>query len=624
MMNSSDIRSRYLSYFSDKGHTVIPSASLVPENDPTTLFTSSGMQPLVPYLLGQPHPSGKRLVNAQRSFRSGDIEEVGDNRHTTFFEMLGNWSLGDYFKKEQLPWFFEFLTQEVGLDPKRLYVTVFEGNQSVPKDEESMNIWKNIFSAIGIEAKIGERIFAYPAKKNWWSRSGEPENMPPGEPGGPDSEVFFDFGEELHIHEQSPWKNEKCHPNCDCGRFMEIGNSVFMQYQKQEDGSLSELPNTNVDFGGGLERITASANNNKDVFTTDLFTPIIDQLESISKIPYHSSPESTKAMQVIADHIKAGVMMMADGVLPGNKQQGYILRRLIRRSLLYGRRLGLANDWKYIGKLVEPVAQIYESAYPSVVPQIGTITLLLEEEALRFGKTLEKGLREIEKCTVLDGTVAFSLYETYGFPWEMTAEIATDRGQTVDHFQFENEFKKHQQLSRSSAAGMFKGGLADHSAETTRLHTAHHLLLATLQKVIDPHIKQRGSNITVERLRIDINTPKKITPEDMRKVEELVNQKINEAVPVVRYDMKKEDADKTGAQMEFGQKYPYRVSVYFVGLDPKVKPENATPHDYFSAEFCGGPHVANTKELAIGGKKFKIQKEENIGSGVRRIKAILV
>ncbi|MBI5620019.1 alanine--tRNA ligase [Candidatus Gottesmanbacteria bacterium] len=615
-MNSADVRKKYLEFFKKRGHAEIPSAPLVPENDPTTLFTSSGMQPLIPYLLGQPHPLGKRLVDSQKSFRSQDIDEVGDNRHTTFFEMLGNWSLGDYFKKEQLPWIFEFLTKELGLDPKRLYVTVFEGGNGVTKDTESIEIWKEVFRGVGIEAKEGERIFAYPAKKNWWSRSGEPQNMPPGEPGGPDSEVFFDFGEQLKLHEQSPFKNEKCHPNCDCGRFLEIANSVFMQYQKMEDGSLKELKQKNVDFGGGLERMIAAVNDDPDIFKTDMFTPLIHILENVSGIPYGGSKGSkesegeektTRAMRIISDHMRASVMMMADGVLPSNKTQGYVLRRLIRRSLLYGRKLGLSKDLTYIGKLVAPIAQIYEGAYPTVTEKAEEIKLILQEEALRFGKTLERGLAEIEKVKTLDGKIAFMLYETYGFPWEMTEEIAREKGQQVDKKQFEQEFKKHQELSRTAAAGMFKGGLADKSEATVALHTAHHLLLAALQKIVDPGIRQRGSNITAERLRMDFNFARKLTPEELKKVEDLVNQKIAEDLPVVRKEMKREEAEKIGAQMEFGHKYPDVVSVYIVG----------SPSDFFSAEFCGGPHVGRTGTIG----RFKIKKEESAASGIRRIYA---
>lgn len=604
-MLSSEVRQKYLDFFKKRGHKEIPSASLVPENDPTTLFTSSGMQPLIPYLLGQQHPLGKRLVDSQKSFRSQDIDEVGDNRHTTFFEMLGNWSLGDYFKKEQLPWIFEFLTKELGLQAERLYVSVFEGNESVPKDTVSINIWKEIFAGVGIDAKENERIFVYPAKKNWWSRSGEPQNMPPGEPGGPDSEVFFDFGEELELHEKSQFSNQKCHPNCDCGRFLEIANSVFMQYQKQKDGSVKELAQKNVDFGGGLERQVAATDDSPDIFRTDFFLPVISILESVSKKTYGEKTDETRAMRIIADHMRASVMMMADGVLPSNKTQGYILRRLIRRSLLYGRKLGLSRDLTYIGRIVEPVAVVYEHAYPVVAEKAKEIQLILQEEALRFGKTLERGLSEIEKVKKLDGHIAFNLYETYGFPWEMTVEVATEKGQTVNRLQFEEEFRKHQELSRTAAKGMFKGGLADHSDETTSLHTAHHLLLAALQKIVDPSIKQRGSNITAERLRIDVNFARKLTPEELVKVEKLVNEKIKEDLAVTRVVMEKSEAEKLGAQMEFGQKYPDKVSVYFVGDQKK----------YYSAEFCGGPHVTHTGALG----HFKILKEESSGSGIRRI-----
>ena len=557
----------------------IPSAPLVPENDPTTLFTSSGMQPLIPYLLGQKHPLGKRLVNSQRSFRAADIDEVGDNRHTTFFEMLGNWSLGDYFKKEQLPWIWEFLTQGLKLQKEKLFVSVFEETKHVPCDEESVRIWKSLGVA-------EDHIFFYGVKNNWWSRSGEPKNMPPGEPGGPDSEVFYDFGKPQH---------EGCHPNCQCGRFMEIANSVFMQYVKQKDGSLKELAQKSVDFGGGLERLLAAVNNTPDVFKTDLFLPMIQVLETVSGKKYE---DEARTMQIISDHIKGAVMMMADGVLPSNKTQGYILRRLIRRALLHGRKL----NFSAIETLVPAVEEIYQNKYPNA-------SEILQEEALRFGKTLERGLSEIEKVKTLDGKSAFTLYETYGFPWEMTVEIAKEKGQQVDRAQFEEEFKKHQDLSRSAAEGMFAGGLADHSKQTTRLHTAHHLLLAALQKVVDPTIKQRGSNITTERLRMDFNFARKITTEELKKVEKLVNEKIKEDLKVMRVEMPLEEAEKVGAQMEFGHKYPDRVSVYFVG----------SRDHYFSAEFCGGPHVTHTGELGI----FKILKEESAGSGTRRIYGIV-
>jgi alanyl-tRNA synthetase len=583
-MKSADLRKKYIEFFKARGHVEIPSAPLVPENDPTTLFTSSGMQPLIPYLLGQKHPLGKRLVNSQKSFRAQDIDEVGDTQHTTFFEMLGNWSLGDYFKKEQLPWIWEFLTKELGIDPERLYVSVFKGNKSVPKDDESATIWKSL--------GIGEdHLFYYGVDKNWWSRSGEPDKMPPGEPGGPDSEVFYDFG-----IPHNPKFGKACHPNCQCGRFMEIANSVFMQYQKQADGSLKELSQKNVDFGGGLERLVAATENSPDVFKTDLFIPILDQISAVSKKEYAGNEV---AMRILADHIKGAVMMIADGVRPSNKAQGYILRRLIRRALLHGRKL---NNFIAIETLVPAIEKIYQNKYPNA-------SEILQEEAVRFGKTLDRGLTEIEKIKMLNGKIAFSLYETYGFPWEMTVEIAGEKGQQVDRGQFEEEFKKHQDLSRTAAKGMFKGGLADNSAQTTGLHTAHHLLLAALQKVVDPSIRQRGSNITVERLRMDFNFVRKLTPEELSKVEKLVNEKIKADLPVTRVEMLREEAEKVGAQMEFGHKYPDKVSVYFVG----------SKDDFFSAEFCGGPHVSRTGELGT----FKILKEESAGSGIRRIYAVV-
>lgn len=618
-MKSTDVRNKFIAYYKEKNHAVLPSAPLVPENDPTTLFTSSGMQPLVPYLLGQPHPLGNRLVNSQKSFRAQDIEEIGDNRHITFFEMLGNWSLGDYFKKEQLPWIFEFLTDKLGLDPKRLFVTVFSGNDAVLKDTESVDIWREVFSGVGIDAKEGEQIFSYPASKNWWSRSGEPSNMPPGEPGGPDSEVFYDFGSDLGFHERSKWKDEICHPNCDCGRFLEIANSVFMQYRKMEDGSLEELPNKNVDFGGGLERMAAAVNNNPDVFQTDLFLPLLQTLEKASHVSYGTDEHITRSMRIIADHIKGAVMMIADGVVPSNKTQGYILRRLIRRSLLYGRRLGLTNDLSFIQELVLPVAAIYKDCYPGVSKQADTIRLLLNEEAKRFATSLSRGLSELEKLSGLDGKTAFRLYETYGFPWEMTVEIAAEKGYTVDRAQFEEEFQKHKDTSRSAASGMFKGGLADHGEQTTKLHTAHHLLLAALQRIVDPQIKQRGSNITAERLRIDFNFPRKLTPDELAKLEKTVNDAIQANYAVTRVVMLLERAEKIGAQHEFGATYPDKVSVYIVGLKSGIDPQKAKPGEYFSAEFCGGPHVDFTGTLG----HFTIRKEESAGSGIRRIYAFL-
>lgn len=618
-MKSSDVRSKFIKFYELRGHKEIPSAPLVPENDPTTLFTSSGMQPLIPYLLGQPHPSGKRLVDSQKSFRAQDIDEVGDNRHTTFFEMLGNWSLGEYFKKEQLLWIFEFLTTELALDPKRLYVTVFEGNDTVPKDDESIYLWKEIYKKVGIEANVGERIFTYPAKKNWWSRSGEPDKMPPGEPGGPDSEVFFDFGQNLGLHERSSWKNELCHPNCDCGRFMEIANSVFMQYKKEPDGSLKELSQKNVDFGGGLERMTAAANNDPDVFNIDSFTPIISQLESITNQKY-SDDKNKAPMRIIADHIRAATLLIVDGVFPSNKGQGYVLRRLLRRASV--KFASLMDNSKELlpPDLTTTVLEIYDGVHTvNKKEQEGSVYKIVEEEIRKFQKTLHAGLTVLQKSDAVDGKAAFDLYQTYGFPLEVTMELLQQKGKTLDVEGFTREFDKHKELSRTASKGMFKGGLADHSEQTTKLHTGHHLLLAALQKLVDPTIKQRGSNITAERLRIDFNFVRKLTPEELQKLEALVNEKIKENLTMQRVEMAREAAEKIGAQMEFGHKYPDRVSVYIVGLSKDVDPEAAKPSDYFSAEFCGGPHVSFTGTLG----HFTIIKEESAGAGIRRLYAQL-
>ncbi|MFH0750111.1 MAG: alanine--tRNA ligase [Candidatus Gottesmanbacteria bacterium] len=593
-MTADEIRAKYLKFFqhAPRNHVVIPSAPLVPENDPTTLLNSAGMQPLIQYLLGAPHPLGKRITNSQKSFRSQDIEEVGDNRHETFFEMLGNWSLGDYFKKEQLPWIWEFLTEELHLPKEKLYVSVFKGNNVVPRDEESASIWKSL----GIPTR---HIFYY--EDNWWSISGMPEKMAVGEPGGPDSEVFYDFGPSAgsgQVHQ--------CHPNCNCGRFMEIGNSVFMQYIKTEDGGLKELPQRNVDFGGGLERLNASVNGTPDIFQTDSFSSIIKIVADATKKQYGADGEETRAMRIIADHMRGAIMMIADGVFPSNKQQGYILRRLIRRSMLYAKKLGVWGDWGFIKSLVAPVAAQYKSVYPSVSEQKEKIKNILIDEAGRFGKTVEKGLKEIEKMDTVDGKQAFLLYETYGFPWELTEEIAIGKGQRINRAEFEEAFKKHQTLSRTASVGMFKGGLADHSVETTKLHTATHLLHTALRKVLGTHIGQRGSNITVDRLRFDFSHPEKITPEQLKKIEEMVNSAIHENLQVTMEEMNKEKALASGAIGFFIEKYGDRVKVYTVG------DKNGT---YFSREICGGPHVSFTGEVG----HFTIDKEESAGSGIRRI-----
>ena len=618
-MNSNIIREKYLNFFKEKGHSIIPSSSLVPENDPTTLFVGSGMQPLLPYLLGQKHPMGNLLVDSQKSFRAEDIEEVGDNRHTTFFEMLGNWSLGEYFKEEQLPWLFSFLTDDVGLDPQKLYVTVFSGDEdnNIPKDEESIAIWKKLFKEKRIEAEVIEleteekgaelgmqegRIFTYDVKKNWWSRAGVPSNMPAGEPGGPDSEVFYDFGTP---HDKTFGKN--CHPNCDCGRFLEIGNSVFMEYKKSEDGSFEKLPQLNVDFGGGLERIAAASNNDPDVFRGDLLFSVIQKIEELSQKKYE---EYVNSFRVITDHIRGAAFMIGDEVLPSNTERGYIVRRLLRRAVRHADLIGLKEG--NLALLVDPLVNSYEGSYTELVDHKEEIIQNINEEEQRFRVTLQKGLREFEKLPgkEISGKQAFDLYQTYGFPLDVTLELAEERGMSVDTESFNKEFTKHKEVSRTAAAGRFKGGLADASQETTKLHTANHLLLAALREVLGDHVHQRGSNITAERIRLDFSHPQKVTPEQQREVEDLVNQKIAEALSMVKKEMPKTEAVNIGAEMEFGVKYGDMVSVYFA--------ENEKG-EVFSKEFCGGPHVENT--LGLG--KFTITKEESTSAGVRRIRAVL-
>ncbi|MBI2888418.1 MAG: alanine--tRNA ligase [Candidatus Liptonbacteria bacterium] len=645
-MTSGEIRQKYLDFFKVRGHAIIPSASLVPENDPSTLFTGSGMQPMVPYLLGANHPEGVRIADSQKSFRTVDIDEVGDNRHTTFFEMLGNWSLGDYFKKEQLPWVFEFLTKEIGLDPKRLYVTAFFGDEKnkLPRDTESAEIWKQLFKEKNINAEIvligseadgyargmkeGERIFYYDAKKNWWSRAGVPENMPAGEPGGPDSEIFYDFGSSTSSTgspqassgqvRHDPKFGARCHPNCDCGRFLEIGNSVFMEYMKKPDGSFAPLPKQNVDFGGGLERIAMAAANVPDIIAV-CHRSILDALEKMSGKKYDAASPEAPAFRVVADHIKAASFLIGDGVAPSNTERGYFVRRLLRRAIRYADQLGMKEAG--LAALVHPALQPYAQAYPETYAARESIEREVAKEEEKFRKTLKDGLREFEKISqgrVVTGKDAFVLFSTYGFPYEVTLELAKERGVAVNEEEFKAEMKKHQDLSRTASAGTFKGGLADSSEKTTRLHTAHHLLLRALQMVLGPGVKQRGSNITQERLRMDFSYEGKMTEEQRQEAERIVNEKIAEDLPVTRSEMALEDAEKLHAEHEFGAKYPARVSVYSVG--PKSATlENPQFDKAFSIEFCGGPHVTHTG--AIG--KFVIKKEEAVAAGIRRIRGMV-
>jgi alanyl-tRNA synthetase len=617
-MKSLELREKYLNFFRFKGHVVIPSASLIPENDPTTLFTSSGMQPMVPYLLGEKHPMGSKIVDSQKCFRAVDIEEVGDNRHTTMFEMLGNWSLGDYFKKEQIEWMFEFLTKEVGLNPKNLYITVFRGDEElkIPRDDEAVKTWQRLFEGVGINAEAidfaekngmqGGRIFYYAVEKNWWSRSGVPNNMPLGEPGGPDSEMFWDFGAELKLHESSDFKDIPCHVNCDCGRFLEIGNNVFMQYVKTEKG-FELLSKGNIDFGGGLERILAAENGNPDIFKTDLFTPIISKIEEISGKKYGESA-SAYDMRVIADHLKAATFLISDGVVPSNTQQGYVLRRLIRRAIRFGHLLGITNN--FTQKISKEVIEIYRSSYLELEKNEDNIILELEKEENKFRETLEKGLKEFNKFEKITGTDAFNLYQSYGFPFEMTEELAREKGIAIDKNKFEEELRKHQKLSRTASAGMFKGGLADDNVETAKLHTAAHLMLGGLRKVLGDSVFQKGSNITAERLRFDFSYPEKMTNEQKEMVEKFVNEAILADIVVLREEMLLSEAKSIGAMGVFDAKYGEKVTVYTIQKDEMV----------FSREICGGPHVERTGSLG----HFKIQKEESSSAGVRRIKAVLV
>ncbi|XKT75028.1 MAG: alanine--tRNA ligase-related protein [Patescibacteria group bacterium UBA2103] len=611
-MTVKEVREKYLQFLRERDHVVIPSASITPENDPTTLFTSSGMQPLVPYLLGKEHPQGDRLTDSQKCFRADDIEEVGDNRHTTFFEMLGNWSLGSYFKKEQLPWFFAFLTDELGLDPNRIYVTVYEGGDGIDKDEESVAIWKELFASKGIEAKDihigseedgykkgmqGGRIFYYDAKKNWWSRSGAPNNMPVGEPGGPDSEVFYDFGEEFA---DPAYKDMEEHPNSDSGRFIEIGNSVFMEFIKEE-GGFGKLPRKNVDFGGGLERITAATLGDPDVFKIDVFTPTREKIAELSGTSYEGNEVSYR---VIMDHLRGATFMIGDGVMPSNTEAGYILRRLIRRAVRHADKLSITEG--SLHELAKPYIDVYKDHYTNLGDKEDVILNAIKEEEEKFRKTLKGGMKQFSKIEGdISGEDAFVLFTSYGFPLELTLELAQEEGKNVDVEGYKKAFEEHQAKSREGAEKKFKGGLADNSEMSVKYHTATHLLHRALKDVLGEDVMQKGSNITPERLRFDFSFDRKMTDEEKAEVEKIVNEQIAKNLPVTHEDISLEDAKKRGAIGLFEEKYGDVVRVYSVG-------------DY-SLEFCGGPHVENTSELG----HFRIKKEEASSAGIRRIKAVL-
>lgn len=603
------LRKKYIEFLQSHGHAVVPAIALVPQNDPTTLFTGSGMQQFVPNLLGEPHPQGTRLVNVQPCLRAQDIDEVGDNRHGLFFEMMGNWSLGDYFKREQLTWFFTFLTKELQIDPNKLWVTVFNGEDGLPRDEESIEIWKELFANVGIQAEVGQRIRLYDATKNWWSRAGIPSNMPAGEPGGPDSEMFYEFSEVEH----NPAFGPACHQNCDCGRFLEIGNSVFMQYIKQADGSFVPLPAQNVDFGGGLERLIMATENSPDAFATHLYQPIIREVEQITKKSY-SEAAHKPSMRIIADHLKAAVFLIKDGVMPSNKEQGYVLRRLLRRLMIKMRGLmdGQLPQAEDVAAISKVILDMYDGVYFAADADESIMRRIIGDEIAKFAKSLQKGMRELEKLDAADGRVAFDLYQTHGFPLEVTEEILNEQGKAVDRTTFYAEFEKHKDLSRRGSEGKFKGGLADHSDQVVKYHTATHLLHQALFDVLGNDVRQEGSNITGERLRFDFFTTKTIDKGvDMTSVEKIVNEKIAEKLPMRFKLMDKKDAEKVGARSFFREKYPDRVKVYYIG-GVDEQPETA-----YSKEFCGGPHVSNTSEIGT----FAIQKLEKIGSNLYRIYA---
>ena len=624
-MNAQEIRQKYLEFCQRNGHAIIERAPLILHNDPTTLFTGSGMQPLLPYLLGQDHPQGTKLADSQTCLRAQDIEDVGDNRHTTFFEMLGNWSMGEYFKRQQIEWFFEFLTEIVGLDPYKIYVSCFIGDEknNIPRDDEAAQIWQEVFAKKGIEAKIveldsaengdklgmqGGRIFFYNDKENWWSRGGGIDSTPIGDPCGPDSEVFYDFGEQHHDASFG-----QAHPASDSGRFMEIGNQVFMQYRRLDDGSFEPLKRKNVDFGGGLERIAAAAIDSPDVFKISLLWPIIKKLESLSGEEYATH---TASMRVIADHLRAAVFLAVDGCVPSNKEQGYVMRRLLRRAIRYSFDLGIEQN--FLKEVVPVIADLYEADFPEVKENREQIIAVLVREEKAFRQTLRKGLKQMQ-CYVDDGLTGeelFTLYDTFGFPVELSTEEAYKQGINLSEdwrAEFDAKMDEQRQRSKTARKGQFSGGLEGHDLIHLKYHTATHLLGAALRKVLNaPDLQQHGSNITAERLRFDFNHDK-LTPEEKQAVEDQVNAWIDADLPVSYRVYPTDEALKMGAIGAFGERYGNEVKVYSIG-----EGENRA-----SFEVCGGPHVEYTGTLAEGGKRFKITKEESSSAGIRRIKAVL-
>lgn len=591
-MKYAEILQKYLQYFESKNHTIIPSAPLVPEDDPTVLFVNAGMFPLKPFLQGQKHPKGTRLTNIQRCLRTGDIDEVGDEFHNTTFIMLGNWSLNDYFKKEAITMTVEFFVEELGLDINKIYASVFEGEDSIPEDSVSIQTWKDVFKKYGIEAKVGkgEKIQKFGKKYNWWG-------LESGGPCGPDSEIFYDTGKE----KCSP----QCHINCNCGKYVEIGNNVFMEYLKEAD-QIKPLGRTNVDFGGGLERIATILQKVDSTYDIDIYKPILRKVQEISK------EHNIKSERIIVDHIKSATWLIMDGVTPSRTEQGYILRRLIRRAVRHGKKLGIENNFtKQIAKI--SIDQ-FQTIFPNLKTEEEKILTTIEQEEIKFNKTIESGLKELEKILTkkgeIDGSDAFLLYETYGLPLELTEEILEEKSKKIGKRElFFKKEEEHQEKSRTASKGFFKGGLADTSEASTKYHTATHLLLASLRKILGEHVYQKGSNITPERLRLDFPNEEKLTDKQIKQVEDLVNEQISKELDIHYKELPKKEALETVKFAAFSEKYPDIVKLYYIG-------DESNP---FSVEICNGPHIQNTKELG----RFKILKQENVGAGIKRIKAIL-
>ena len=631
-MNAQEIRNAYLKFFEERGHAVIKRAPLVLKDDPTTLFTGSGMQPMIPYLLGETHPEGQRIVDSQTCLRAQDIDDIGDNRHTTFFEMLGNWSMGDYFKEQQIEWMFEFHKDIVQLDLSKLYVTCYIGDDryGIPKDTEAGDVWARLFKDAGLSSGMqdigseedgyangmeeGARIFFYDGSKNWWSRNGKPETTPIGDPCGPDSEMFYDFGTE-----HDPSFGEFCHPNCDCGRFMEIGNNVFMAYRKVADGVFEPLEKPNIDHGSGLERIAAAKLGDPDVFKISLMWPIIEKLQALSGKSYDTHTES---MRVIADHLRAASFLAVDGCVPSNKEQGYVMRRLLRRAIRFAFDLGIEQN--FLEEVVPVIADLYHDDFPEVAEKRDEVITVLAKEEKVFRQTLRKGLKQLETFAKdgLTGAELFTLYDTYGFPVELSTEEAMKQGIDLPddwREQFDAKMQEQRERSQTAAKGTFKGGLGGQTLQHKKYHTATHLMYQALREVLGDHVVQRGSNITEERLRFDFSHPEKVTREQLDQVEEIVNREIAKDLHVSFAEYPTEEATgPLGALGQFGDRYGDTVKVYSM-KDPQ-SPQDERP---FSFEICGGPHVDHTLELFEDGKKFKIIKEEASSAGIRRIKAIL-